>query len=136
MTARTRRRYRVTLMALCCMLLAHWSLLVHACPTIQRAAALVAQGELAASSAADCHGGAPALADDEEAPSTLCWKHCADEGEASNGNGLAFGAAAAPPRVMRLQVATVRGPLHWQQAPACSDATAPPLSILYCVSRT
>jgi hypothetical protein len=140
MTARSRRRYRVTLLALCCVLLAQWSLFTHACPAIKRAADVIAQVELAAeiatSAGHDCHGAAMASADHEPAPSPLCLKHCADEGSASNGTSLAYTAAAAPPLVIRAPLDAPHVPVHWEHAPSCSDATAPPLSILYCVSLT
>jgi hypothetical protein len=42
--------------------------------------------------------------------------------------------AAAPPLVLRATQPVAAGPLHWEQAPARDDATAPPISILYCVS--
>jgi hypothetical protein len=152
MTARSRRRYRVTLLALCCVLLAQWSLLTHACPVIRQAGDVIAQAEIAAAGAADvtangaakaataaqhdCHGAAMAAAEHEPATSVLCLKHCADEGSASNGTSLAYTAAAAPPLVTRAPLATPHVPVHWERAPSCSDATAPPLSILYCVSLT
>jgi hypothetical protein len=144
MTARSRRRYRVTLLALCCMLLAQWALVTHACPVIERAADVIAQVELAAEVAADlatsaghdCHGTAMASEDHEAAPSPVCLKHCADEGSASNGTSLAYTAAAAPPLVIRASLAAPLVPVHWEHAPSCRNATAPPLSILYCVSLT
>lgn len=67
MTTRNRRNFRITLMAMCCLLLAQWSLLSHACTAIQRAADRIAQVELAAEVAAhaDCHGGAMPMPDDD-----------------------------------------------------------------------
>ena len=138
MTARIRRHYRVTLMALCCLLLAQWSLLTHACPGMQRAADHIVQVALAAEVAAhaDCHGAAASTPDDEPAPSTLCMKHCADEDSVNNGFGLVINPAAAPPRVILLPVVALSLPRHWEQSPRRIHASAPPLPILYCVSLT
>lgn len=133
MTARSRRRFRATLLALCCLLLAQWSLVTHACPVIRLAGELTTQASLAAElqaqDAHDCHTGQP----DDVPTSTLCFKHCADEGSASSGASLAA-VAAPPPLVLRATLPVVCGPLHWEQAPARDDAPAPPLSILYCIS--
>jgi hypothetical protein len=132
MTARTRRRFRATLLALCCLLLAQWSLVTHACPVIKLAGELTSQAALAterqAQGAHDCHTAAP-----EDVPTTtLCLKHCADEGSASSSVALAA-VAAPPPLVLRATLPVAAGPLHWEQAPARDDATAPPISILYCI---
>jgi hypothetical protein len=146
MTSRTRRRYRVTLLALCCLLLAQWTLVSHACPVIRQAGERMTQlnaeaAQLAAVEAGvahDCHGMAPPDAGtattDAPAKSPTCLKHCADEGSTS-GNGGPGGAAAgaAPPLMLRTALPALAGPVAWQRAPARSDATAPPLSILYCV---
>lgn len=133
MTARSRRRFRVTLLALCCLLLAQWSLATHACPVIKLAGELTAQAALAAElqgqGAQDCHTAQP----DDVPTATLCFKHCADEGSASGGAALAA-VAAPPPLVLRATPLLAAGPLHWEQAPARDDATAPPISILYCIS--
>lgn len=142
MTARLRRRFRIALFALCGLLLAQWALVTHACPVIRHAGEQIAQAQFDAEPAADleiatthdCHGAATVDAPSPPSDSPACLKHCADEGSASNGGGLAFAAAAAPPRVVRLALPAATGPLHWQQAPAHGDATAPPLSILYCIS--
>lgn len=138
MTTRNRRNFRVTLMAICCLLLAQWSLLSHACTAIQRAADRIAQVELAAEVAAhaDCHGAAMPMPDDDPASSTLCMKHCADENSVGSGFGLVVNPAAAPPLVLELPEVAARLPLHWAQAPAHDAASAPPLPILYCVSLT
>jgi len=139
MSTRNRRNFRVTLMALCCLLLAQWSLLSHACTAMQRAADRVAAIELAAGAAshADCHGGTEAMPADGPASSTLCMKHCADENSVGNGFfGLVVNPAAAPPMVLQLPVVATPLPEHWQQAPAHDAARAPPLPILYCVSLT
>lgn len=138
MTTRNRRNFRVTLMALCCLLLAQWSLLSHACTAAQRAADRVAGVALVAEVAAhaDCHGAAGAMPDDDPASSTLCMKHCADENSVGNGFGLAVNPAVAPPLVLELPVVATPLPQHWAQAPAHDAASAPPLPILYCVSLT
>lgn len=145
MTSRTRRRYRVTLLALCCLLLAQWTLVSHACPVIRQAGERMAQlnaeaAQLAALDAAvehDCHGAMPADAatapGEQPSKSPTCFKHCADEGSTSGSAGLGAAAAgAAPPLVLRVALPTLAGPIAWQRAPARGDATAPPLSILYC----
>ncbi|MBL8313164.1 MAG: hypothetical protein JNK55_05395 [Rubrivivax sp.] len=138
MSTRNRRNFRVTLMALCCLLLAQWSLLSHACTALQRAAHRVAAIELAAevASHADCHGATEAMPADDPASSTLCMKHCADENSVGNGFGLVVNPAAAPPMVLQLPVVATPLPQHWEQAPAHDAARAPPLPILYCVSLT
>jgi len=140
MTARCRRRIRVALLTLCCLLLAQWSLATHACPLIRQAGELVALAEVEADAAPraahDCHGSAAMAVDPSPGQATLCLKHCADEGGASSGASLVFAAAAAPPLVNRAAPPAAAGPVHWERAPARSDATAPPLSILYCVSLT
>jgi hypothetical protein len=138
MNLRTRRRFRVTLLALCGLLLAQWTLATHACPAIRQAGKAIVQSQietaLAAQAGTDCHGSV-AHADSSAAPaeSATCIKHCADEGSATNGAGVTFAVSVAPPLVLRNQLPADTGPLHWQQAPARGDSTAPPLSILYCV---
>jgi hypothetical protein len=135
-TARSRRRLRITLMTLACLLLAQWSLFAHACPVIKRAGESIAHAqlvaELAAQTAQDCHGVDLAL--DPAAEPPVCLKHCADEGSANNAGPMPM--TAPPPLVLRAAPPEASGPLQWQRAPACFDATAPPLSILYCVSLT
>jgi len=135
-TARSRRRLRVTMVALACLLLAQWSLFAHACPVIKRAGESIAHtqllAELAAQAAQDCHDAGLALESPAEPP--VCLKHCADEGSA--GGASPMQTAAPPPLIVRAAPPAASGPLHWQRAPACFDATAPPLSILYCVSLT
>lgn len=146
MISRTRRRYRVTLLALCCLLLAQWTLASHACPVIRQAGERMAQlnaeavplAAAATASGHDCesmssaNAGQPAT--DLPANSTTCLKHCVDEGSSSGSAGLGAAAAgAAPPLVLRAALPAPAGPVAWQRAPARSDATAPPLSILYCV---
>jgi hypothetical protein len=146
MTSRTRRRFRVTLLALCCLLLAQWTLASHACPVIRQAGERMAQLNAEAEQRAalenavahDCHGAmradAAKPASDRPAQSPTCLKHCADEGSTSGTAGLGSAAAgAAPPLVLRAALPAPAGPVAWQRAPARSDATAPPLSILYCV---
>ncbi len=138
MTHRNRRNFRVTLMALCCLLLAQWSLLSHACTAVQHAADRFAQVKLVGESAAhaSCHGSAEAMPADGPASSTLCMKHCADEESLGSGLGLSLTPAAAPPLVLRLPEAAARLPLSRAQVPAHGAAGAPPLPILYCVSLT
>ena len=141
MTSRHRSRFRIALLALCALLLAQWTLATHACPVIARAGDALAQAqveaELAAQSSQDCHGSA-VLPGTGTAPadSPTCVKHCVDEGSASNSAGMAFATPAASPLLARAVLPAATGPLQWQQAPARGDATAPPLSILYCVFLT
>jgi hypothetical protein len=144
MTSRHRSRFRIALLALCTLLLAQWTLATHACPVIAQAgeAILLAQAETAQAgeagqqhtAATDCHAAATA-ADTHHAPSEspTCLKHCADDGSVSGSAGLAFAAAGAPPMVVRSAPAPAPGPISWWQAPVRGAATAPPLSILYCV---
>jgi len=138
MTSRTRRRFRVTLLTLCSLLLAQWTLATHACPVIWQAGDLIIQAQVAAEAAAqdaqDCHGGKAVLLTGD---SPVCVKHCVDEGSANNGNGAVAMFAAPPfPHVVRALLPADAGPLQWRRAPDRGDATAPPLSILYCVSLT
>jgi len=139
-TARSRRRFRATLLALCCLLLAQWSLVTHACPVIKRAGDALAQmqveAEVMAAGGHGCHDAVATPADESSGGTPLCFKHCADEGSATGSAFSVAAAAAAPPRVIRLAMAPAPVPVHWEQAPARADATAPPLSILYCVSLT
>jgi len=136
MTARTRRRFRVTLLALACLLLAQWSIAAHACPAIQRAGERIAHAQLAEEAATrDCHG-VDVAPDTGMVDSALCVKHCADESNAGNSGSASPAAVGAPPLVMRAVPLAAPGPLAWRQASARFDATAPPIPILYCVSLT
>jgi hypothetical protein len=137
-TRRSRRTLRTILVALCAMLFAQWALAAHACPVIQRAGDLIAQVQLAAEiaeevAAADCHGQGVSV----ELPdpgSTTCVKHCADDGSTS---GSALPTVAAPPPALVLRAELPAVPLPSHDAPRLArDASAPPLTILYCFSLT
>jgi hypothetical protein len=132
-TRRRQRRLRTLLVALCALLFAQWTLAAHACPVIVKAGELIAQAQLAEelSAAADCHG----MPADQEPAAPTCLKHCADDGSTSGGSTLL--SVAAPPALSVLRAdppAVAPPPLHEPQL--ARDATAPPLTILYCVSLT
>jgi hypothetical protein len=143
MISRHRSRFRIALLMLCALLLAQWTLVTHACPVIARAgeAIRLAQVEGApvheagrlSAAASPCHDAALA-ADHHPAPaeSPTCLKHCADESTVGGSAALAL-AAGTPPVVVRSALAPAMGPITWWQAPVRGAATAPPLSILYCV---
>jgi hypothetical protein len=79
----------------------------------------------------DCHDIESGTAELPSDSSAICLKHCADERGATGGALTLAAAAMAPPAVIRTLVAVAPVPVHWEQAPAGADATAPPLSILY-----
>ena len=142
MSVRRRNRFRVTLLTLCALLLAQWTLVTHACPTIHVAGHLAAQ--LQAVEGGGPHpvtgcGGHGDASDDGRASggSTVCAKHCADERSASGGSiSLGAGVAAPAPLALRVPIPDAAMPALRPQSPAPGDATTPPLSILYCVSLT
>ena len=118
-------RLRTILVVLCALLLAQWSLAAHACPTIRAAG----PSQAAASTAKHCD-----CADESDAPSTLCYKHCNTDEQASGAAAVVF-AAPPPALIVARTFDAVR-----VESPASSlglaHATAPPFTILYCVSLT
>lgn len=128
MMLRARTRFRTTLVALCALLLAQWSLAAHACPLY---AALGEAIEVAAAVTpapnADCHG-------ERGQASTVCVKHCAAEDQATAQPAF----AAAPPAPTSWWACAVLPPAAPQHALRCdlTQPHAPPLNILYCVSLT
>lgn len=136
MTARRRHRFRTALFALCALLLAQWTLVTHACPVIGQAGRLIAKAQQVAAAADAGHAGCHAAADQPPAPDdTVCVKHCADEGSAT-GNGVVL--AAPAPAVLALRIGPPAEPQGavWSRRTEIGDATAPPLTILYCFSLT
>lgn len=147
-THRSRRRFRATLLALVTLLLAQWTLATHACPRIQQAADWMAQAIWAEALAADftdsvtpadtalppCHTAARGAPAGEDGSSPTCVKHCADEGSTS-GSAVLTVAAAPPPLVLRA-IAPLPPATFRFDRPLAGDATAPPLTILYCVFLT
>lgn len=139
MIARSRRRFHVVLWTLCCLLISQWALAAHACAAITRAGNVQAQVQVEAEidagaravSGHDCHGAESVTAEAPADSSVICMKHCADESGAAGGVLTVAAAAMAPPAVIRTLVADAPVLVHWEQAPAGADATAPPLSILY-----
>jgi hypothetical protein len=119
-------RLRTIAMVLCALLLAQWSLAAHACPQLWVA-------DSAPVSASEQHHAA-GCTDASDAPSTLCYKHCNTDEQASGGGAMAF---AAPPPALVMARATdevrVESPAS---RPGLAHATAPPFTILYCVSLT
>jgi hypothetical protein len=133
-TRRNRRSLRTILVALCALLFAQWTLAAHACPVIKQAGELMTQVQLAQEIAAtDCHGHGM-QAEVPDPASTACLKHCADDGSTS-GSALPTVAAPPPALVLRAEPHAVPLPLH-ETPRLARDATAPPLTILYCVSLT
>lgn len=136
-TRRNRRTLRTILVALCALLFSQWTMAAHACPVIKQAGELIVQvqlvEELAAASAADCHGHAVKF----EVPdpgSTACVKHCADDGSTSGSAALTV---AAPPPALVLRAEPHAAPVPQDDGPRLArDASTPPLNILYCVSLT
>lgn len=130
MKLRARTRFRTTLFALCALLLAQWSLALHACPLYS---ALGGSIETAAAAAT-----APAAQSDcgcdEDDASTICFKHCAGEKQATAQPAF----AAAPPTATAWWASDLLPPGSPQRALRCDLAQphAPPLTILYCVSLT
>lgn len=130
MKLRPRTRTRTTLLALCALLLAQWTLATHACPLHAAPGSAI---EAAAADAAAPAAPADCGCDEKEA-STICVKHCAGEEQASAQPAFAaapFAATnwwasdlippAAPRRALRYDLA---------------QPHAPPLTILYCVRLT
>lgn len=126
MTRRQRSRTRLSLLALCALLLAQWTLVTHACPVIQAVGeAIEWQQILTEEGAQPCHGSVPA--------DSVCVKHCVGEDQA-NGNPALMAAATPPaPLVLRLHAAQAPYTSASLSASTHADATAPPLTILYCV---
>lgn len=129
MKLRTRTRFRTTLLALCALLLAQWSLATHACalyaaPGDAIEAAAAAQPAPAAHS--DCDG-------PQDEASTVCVKHCAAEEAVTQ---PAF--ATAPPAATSWWALALPPPATLLRALRCDLAQphAPPLNILYCVCLT
>lgn len=123
-------RLRTIAVVLCALLLAQWSLAAHACPTIGLAGKVPAEAHATTGMSA----GSDCCDDEDAASSTLCYKHCNADEQVPGGSAVAF---AAPPAPLRIERAPE--PLHTAATAARLDlahATAPPLTILYCVSLT
>ncbi len=118
-------RLRTILVVLCALLLAQWSLAAHACPTIWSAG----HAHAAAAAASHCDG-----ADESDAPSTLCYKHCGADEQASGAAAVAF--AAPPPALVIARAADAVRVETPASRLGLAHATAPPFTILYCVSLT
>jgi hypothetical protein len=130
MTLHARTRFRTTLVALCALLLAQWTLATHACPLYAAfgdAIEAVATAAPAPAAHSDC-------GHEADEASTICVKHCAGEEKAAAQPSFAaappaatsWWASALPPQAARLR--TLRCDL--------AQPHAPPLIILYCVSLT
>lgn len=117
-------RIRTILVVLCALLLAQWSLAAHACPKVW-----VANPTPVSAAEQD-----PCCADEGDAPSVLCYKHCNADEQASGGIAVAF--AAPPPALViarSTDVVRIESPASTL---GLAHATAPPFTILYCVSLT
>ncbi len=128
MKLRARTRIRTTLIALCALLLAQWSLATHACPLY---AALGDAIEAAAAPAPTAHSDCGC---EQDEVSTVCVKHCAGEEQATAQPAF----AAAPPAATSWWAFALPPPAAPRGALRCdlAQAHAPPLTILYCVSLT
>jgi hypothetical protein len=126
-----RCRLRTTLIALCAVLLAQWSLATHACPAYAAAGRASQAPEAVAT---ETSAVAPHSCADEAAEAAICLKHCFTDEQAANPAQL----AAAPPSVWMWRVFTHEPGLpHALRAHALPPrASGPPLNILYCVSLT
>lgn len=125
MSRRQRSRLRYALLALCLLLTAQWTLAAHACPVIKAAGEEIAwQSALTDEGAAPCH---------QQLPSDgVCVKHCVGDDQA-NGSSAVVPAMPPPGWVLRLPAVEQQGTVLALAATTHADATAPPLSILYCV---
>ena len=124
MTRRQRSRARVLLLAFCALFFAQWTMAAHACPLIKAAGeALEWQALIADDGGANCH---------QPPAEPLCVKHCNGDDQANG--AVATPAAGAPPAPLVLRVAALEriSPVTLSAA-THADATAPPLTILYCV---
>ncbi|HXF45932.1 MAG TPA: hypothetical protein VNK91_07420 [Burkholderiaceae bacterium] len=124
-----RTRLLTTLAALCALLASQWTLAAHACPLDAAFGnAVEAAATETAGAAHGCCGG------EEDATSTICFKHCADEEQAT---AQSPAGAAPPPATKSWQ--PERAAVGAERLPLRSDLAqpqAPPLTILYCVSLT
>ncbi len=131
MILRARTRFRTTLVALCALLLAQWTLATHACPLYAAFGDAIAANSSATSAPAahpDCGG------DEEGTTSTICVKHCAGEEQATAQPAF----AAAPTAATSWWASALPPPAAPLRALRCDLAQphAPPLTILYCVCLT
>ncbi|MGE5336662.1 MAG: hypothetical protein ACM3PU_02475 [Gemmatimonadota bacterium] len=115
-------------LALCAFLLAQWSLAAHACPLVTPEVPTQSKVGLAASAVTDhCDHS-------RGAPPTLCYKHCNADNQALSALHTAF---AAPPPALLIVGSTAAEPTTAVPPRLyTAHATAPPLTILYCVSLT
>lgn len=129
MKLRARTRFRTTLIALCALLLAQWSLATHACP-LYAALGTATEASATAAPAPTAHSDCGC---DEDEASTLCVKHCLGEEQATAQPAF----AAAPPAATSWWASALPPPAP-HEALRCVRvlAHAPPLNILYCVSLT
>lgn len=121
-------RLRTIAVVLCALLLAQWSLAAHACPTIGLA------GKVPAEAHATPSASVGSTCCDDGDSSTLCYKHCNADEQLSSGIAVVFAAPPAPLRVERAAEPQVAASTNVRLDLA--HATAPPLTILYCVSLT
>lgn len=130
MTLRARTRLHTTLVALCALLLAQWSLATHACP-LYAAPGDAIEVAAAAAPAPTAHSDCGC---EEDEASTVCVKHCAGEEQATAQPAF----AAAPPAASNWWASDLAPPAAPRGALRCDLAQphAPPLNILYCISLT
>lgn len=147
MTRTARRRFRIALLALCTLLLTQWTLAAHACPVAALAApaqhqqhgqqALPAPELPAIDPLHNCHQAVDAdslQTTAQLADASLCQKHCTDDVPSPAAGVVAIDAPVLA--VLRVALPPPADPLPAATATVSGDATAPPLSILYCVFLT
>jgi hypothetical protein len=139
MTRTVRRRFRTALFALCALLVTQWTLAAHACPVMrlpvapapmQSAQPPAVNPEHGCHEATDAGRAQPSFVD-----AALCKKHCDEDGQTS-GTSAAVAIDAPVFSGLRVSLSPQRLPLTLAAAPDSGDATAPPISILYCVFLT
>jgi len=123
-------RLRTIIVVLCALLLAQWSLAAHACPTLRLANPMPIESQAAADAAptaSDC-------AHEGDSQSTLGYKHCNVDEQASGSVSIVF--AAPPPALVVARAVEPTRSAARNTRLGLAHAIAPPLIILYCVSLT
>jgi hypothetical protein len=128
-------RLRTTIVVLCALLLAQWSLAAHACPALRLAPPGPTSEHAGQLPSANPHADVGTdCVDHDGRTSTIGYKHCNADEQLFGGLGIVF---AAPPPLLRIARAPeVASPAMPPASLELARATAPPLKILYCVSLT
>ncbi len=125
--ARTRtQRHRIVIFALCLFLFAQWSLAAHACP-LYKLSVPQSDASMVMTDGSSCDH-------DAQKPEPVCQNHCDTDRQIPPAGALSF---VLPPSTMPvLHVPVVTHETRPAPRHAERQATAPPLTILYCVSLT